>query len=108
MAPTEQAPQASSGGIFRLFEFLSELVGWLQIVASPFLIGAAVGAVIYFTDPTALRLGIGIAVAAVGLVIGIIWATITWRRRGTMSFLSRTMATPELDDPAENQAPPAP
>lgn len=108
MAPTGQDPQPSNGGIFRLFEFLSELIGWLQIVASPLLIGGALGAVIYFTDPTPVRLGIGIAVAAVGLVLGIIWATITWRRRGTMSFLSRTMATPELDDQAENQAPPAP
>jgi hypothetical protein len=75
----------------------------LQIVASSFLIGLAIGAVIYFSDPTTIRLIIGIAVATAGLVIGIIWAIKQWRGKGTIWFMSRIMATPELDNPDEER-----
>lgn len=89
--------EKSDGGIFRVFEFITEGIGWLQIVASPLLIGLVVGAIIYFADPTTTRLVIGIIVAAVGLIVGIIWATKQWKGKGTIWFMSRIMATPELD-----------
>lgn len=89
----------SDEGIFREFEFITEVIGWLQIVASPLLIGLAVGAIIYFTNPTIMRLVIGISIATVGLVVGIIWAKKQWKGNGTIRFMSRIMATPELDKP---------
>ncbi|UKJ06216.1 hypothetical protein [Solitalea lacus] len=70
----------------------------MQIVASPLLIGLAIGATIYFSDPTTTRLFIGIIVATVGLIVGIIWATRQWKGKGTIWFMSRIMATPELDN----------
>lgn len=93
--------QKTDGGIFKVFEFITELIGWLQIIASPLLIGLAIGAIIYFPNPSMTRLVLGIMVATIGLVVGIIWATKKWKGKGTIFFLSRIMATPELDNPDE-------
>jgi hypothetical protein len=98
MTKTKEDIQKSDRGIFRIFELIIESIGWLQIVAYPLLIGLAIGAIIYFSDPTTIRLVIGILVATSGLIIGIIWATKQWRGKGTMWFMSRIMATPELDN----------
>ena len=97
--------QKTDGGIFRIFELITESIGWLQIVASPLLIGLIVGAIIYFPDPTTTRLALGIIVATLGLVIGVIWATKQWKGKGTIWFMSRIMATPELDKPDEEVKP---
>jgi hypothetical protein len=79
------------------FDYFTEILGWLQIVASPFLIGLIVGFLIYVSEPNSTRLFTGIAVAVVGLIIGIIWATRVWTKQGTINFVSRISATPELD-----------
>lgn len=97
--------QKSEGGIFRVFEFMTGAIGWLQIVASPLLIGLIVGAIIYFSNPTTTRLVLGISVATLGLIIGIIWATKQWKRKGTIWFMSGIMATPELDNQDEETKP---
>ena len=82
----------------KVFEWFIQIIGWLQIAASPLLIGLVIGAAICFPTPTTIRLIIGITVAAIGLIIGILWANKIWKtKEGTMSFLSRVMATPELD-----------
>lgn len=93
--------QQSEKRNFSIFEFILELIGWLQIVVSPLLIGLVIGAIIYFTEPNTTRLSIGIVVALVGLIIGIIWATKQFKGKGTISYMSSIMATPELDEPVE-------
>ena len=80
-----------------LFEYFTEVIGWLQIVASPFLIASIIGAIIYFIKPNATRFIVASAIVAIGLFIGIIWATRIWKKKGTIHFMSRIMATPELD-----------
>ena len=85
------------------FELITEIIGWLQIVASPFLIGLIIGAIIYFPKPDTTKLIIAIVIATTGLCIGIIWATRVWRKKGTIHFMSRIMATPELDNKDEEQ-----
>ena len=97
--------QKSEGGIFRVFEFITEAIGCLQIVASPLLIGLIIGAIIYFTEPTTTRLIIGIIVAVAGLLVGIIWAIKQWKGKGTIWFMSRIMASPELDNADEEKNP---
>lgn len=84
--------------MIKFFEKLTELIGWLRIVASPLFIGLAIGAIVYFSNPTITALVIGISIASIGLIIGILIATKIWKtKEGTMWFLSRIMATPELD-----------
>jgi hypothetical protein len=80
------------------FDYATEVVGWLQIVASPLSGGLLIGAIIYFSNPTILRLIIAIAIATIGLIVGIVFATRIWKKQGTIHFVSRVMASPELDD----------
>ena len=84
------------------FELFTEIIGWLQIVASPLFLGTVLGFIIYLKDPWSLGLAIGIVVAAAGLIIGIIMATRVWKKQGTMHFLSRVSASPELDGADES------
>lgn len=85
------------------FEYFTEIIGWIQIVASPFLTGLIIGALIYFPKPNRLTLIIAIVIATIGLTIGVIWATKIWRKKGTMHFMSRIMATPEVEKKDEGQ-----
>jgi hypothetical protein len=75
-----------------------EVIGWLQIVASPFLISSIIGAIIYFPNSTQTNLFIAIAIIALGLVVGILWANKIWKTKGTMWFVSQISATPDLDN----------
>jgi hypothetical protein len=79
--------QKTDQGIFRIIELIMKIIGWMQIVASPLLIGLIIGAIIYFPNPTTTRLVLGIAVATLGLVIGVIWATKQWKGKGTIWFI---------------------
>lgn len=40
---------------------------------------------------------LSIAVTLIGLVIGILWANKYWKNKSTFWFMSRTMASPELN-----------
>lgn len=83
------------------FERFTEIMGWIQIVASPLLLAAIIGFLVYISKPNTIRLIMGIVIVVVGLIIGIIWATKLWKRKGTMHFMSRVNASPELDPPDE-------
>lgn len=80
------------------FELVTESIGWLQIVASPLFIGIIIGTLIYFPNPSSITLILGIIAAILGLVLGIMWANKAWKGKGTIWFMSRVMATPELDN----------
>ena len=90
--------------VFKFLTFITEALGWLQIVVSPLLIGLGVGAIIYFPNQTTTRFILGMAAAILGLVVGIILATKAWRKDGTVSFLSRISKTPELDEQHFNES----
>ncbi len=79
------------------FERFTEIMGWLQIVASPLMLGTVIGFLIYLSYPGGGGLFGVIAITTAGLIIGIIFATRVWKKKGTMHFLSRVSATPELD-----------
>jgi uncharacterized protein YneF (UPF0154 family) len=85
----------------KILEFITELIGWLQIVLSPLLIGLAIGALIYYNKQDFVGLILGIIVTVISLITGIILATKIWKKKGTISFLSRISATPELNEPEE-------
>ncbi len=83
--------------MFKIIEYLIEFFGWLKIVASPFLIGILIGGIVYYNFENRFGLIIGILLSLLGLIVGIIWATRIWKKQGTTQFLSRVIATPELD-----------
>ncbi|MEO5641989.1 MAG: hypothetical protein ABIQ40_09720 [Bacteroidia bacterium] len=86
-----------------IFEFIIEVLGWIQIVASPLFTGIIIGFVVYLAKPDGTGITIAFSLAALGLIIGITWATRVWNRKGTIHFMSRVMATPELDKPKKEE-----
>lgn len=52
----------------------------------------------YYYFPNLVGLIIGILIAFIGLTFGIILATKKFKTTGTIHFLSRVSATPELDN----------
>jgi hypothetical protein len=82
----------------KIFEIITEIVGWIQIVLSPTFIGIAFGFGIYYYFPNQIGMIFGIVVAIVGFIIGLVLATKKFKTTGTINFLSRISATPELDN----------
>ena len=82
----------------KIFEWLTSFIAWLEIIASPFFIGAVIGFIVYLKYPTTTGLVVGILIATLSLIIGIILATRIWKKRGTVEFISRISASPELDN----------
>ena len=83
--------------MYKIFELTTEIVGWILIALSPALLGIAFGIGIYYNFPNTIGMVIGIFVAVIGIIIGMIWATKKFKTTGTIHFLSRVSATPELD-----------
>lgn len=84
--------------MFKFLETLFEVIGAIRIALSPIIIGLGIGAIVYYANPTNGRLLLGIIIILAGLITGVIWATRIYKSKtGTINFLSRTMATPELD-----------
>ena len=83
---------------FKVFENITEVISWLQIVASPTLLCCGIGAFIYFRNPNLTNLIIAICICMVGLISGIFYANKIWKTKGTVWFMSRVNASPELDN----------
>jgi hypothetical protein len=81
-----------------------EKAGWLKIMASPLLLGVILGIVAYLLMPNMTGVLIGSGLALAGLVSGILWANSVRRKHGTIDFMARNIATPELDKPEEHSA----
>lgn len=81
----------------KFFEKFVELLFIIRLALSPILVGGLVGAYIYF-DALSLPgeiLGIGIIIA--GLILGILLVMRVKRKQTAVEFLTKVMATPELD-----------
>lgn len=89
--------------IFKVFENITEAIGWLQIFASSILICSGIGALIYFQNPNFTNLLFAICITIVGIVVGILFSNKIWKTKGTVWFMSRVSASPELDNQCENK-----
>lgn len=87
----------------KIFEWLTSFIAWLQIVFSPLFFGVVLGLIVYGIYPTTTGLVLGIAIAVLGLTVGIIFATGIWKKQGTVDFISRVSASPELDNLEEEE-----
>ena len=79
-------------------DLLVKIIGWLQIVASPLIASALIAVIVYANKPDRIGLMIAILISVSGLIGGIVFATKTWKKKGTVEFISRVRATPELDE----------
>ena len=91
---TQPVDQPKPGGHNLFFE----IMGWLQIVASPLLTGAILGFILYVSIPGQNALIIGLIPLTLGLIVGVIWANRIWKKGGTSRYMSRAMSSPEFDD----------
>ena len=82
----------------KIFEIITEIVGWIQIVLSPTLLGIGFGFGCYYFFPNENGKIFGVIIAIIGFMIGLVWATKKFKTTGTIHFLSRISATPELDN----------
>ncbi|MEM7654493.1 MAG: hypothetical protein AAF399_00060 [Bacteroidota bacterium] len=80
------------------FDRFSEILGWIGIVLSPTLAGVLLGGLCYLYAPGFWGIAAWVALALLGGMIGVVWANHIKQKYGTIWFLSRIMATPELDD----------
>ncbi len=83
--------------MFRFFHTVMEVVGWLQIALSPSLLGLFIATVVYFSNPSTTTLIVSLVIFISGIILGVYFATKIWKTKGTVWFMSRIMATPELD-----------
>ena len=84
--------------MIKIFEIITEIIGWIRIAFSPTVIGFVCGILIYNYFQNLAGIIAGCFMAFIGLLIGIIWATKKFKTTGTMNFLSRIDASPDLDN----------
>lgn len=87
----------------KLFEIITEIVGWLQIFLSPVLIGSALGFAIYYYIPNDLGFLVAILIFVLGIIIGVFWATKLFKTSGTIHFISRIAATEVLENKPDSK-----
>lgn len=81
------------------FEETTEIIGWLQIFLSPVIISLIVSIVIYAAFDSVLSQILSILIFISGITIGIKLANRIYKsKEGTMHFVSRVSASPELDE----------
>jgi F0F1-type ATP synthase assembly protein I len=77
----------------KLLEFITEIIGWIQIVFSPTIIGMGLGFIFYNNFQNATGLIFGILFSIIGFSIGMILATKKFKTTGT-----RISVTPKIDN----------
>ena len=87
----------------KVIAWIVSFMAWLQIVAVPLIVGLIISVFIYKSHPTRQGLVICLFVSTLGLIIGIIIATVIWKKRGTVDFISRVSASEEYDDLKESK-----
>lgn len=75
---------------------IPEVLGWMQIAVSPFLIGLVIGFFVYISIQSFFSLILGIIISIIGLIIGIVLATKIMKTKGTVNFLSKLMSNKEF------------
>jgi hypothetical protein len=81
------------------FEETTEIVGWIQIFLSPFIISLILAGVIYIAFDSVFSLIISATILIIGIFAGIKIAKKIFRsKNGAVHFVSRVSASPELDE----------
>ena len=86
----------------KIVVFLVEFLGWLLIVASPFIPAALIAFVVYQNHHSTKGIVLSLSIATLGLLLGIFWATRIWKKKGTINYLSRVISSPDFDEMSKN------
>ncbi|MBH8557592.1 hypothetical protein [Hymenobacter negativus] len=80
----------------KIIEWLLSALAWLQIFISPVIIGVIIGLIIWLNMHNNWGLSAAIIIALISCGIGIDFAEKARRDKGTIEFMSRNIAHPEL------------
>src|SRR5215213_3776898 len=83
--------------MFKFLRLLVSSIGFLQIVLGPTIAGGLIGFFIYYAKADATGLTIGIIVAALGLIGGIVWGISVSKRQDPADYVSQIRASPDLN-----------
>lgn len=89
--------------MFKVISFLIEVANWFRIVISPTLIGVILGGVFYYLFQNQIGKILWTICTIIGCLLGVIWASRIWKKQGTTTFISKVIATPELDNLDDNE-----
>lgn len=81
----------------KILTFIVELIGWIQIIFFPSLVGLILGATVYYYKHDLLGLILGIGILIVGFIAGILLANRIRKKKGIINFLSRVRGTPAFN-----------
>jgi len=81
----------------KVFHIILEIFGWFQIMLSPTLLGILIGTIIYYNFQTDTGLAVAISIVIIGFIIGVVFATRKFKTTGTINFLSRISASPDIN-----------
>ena len=88
--------------VLKFIEKSIDHFNYLKIMASPTLIGAILGVIIYANKTDQLGLTLAAVVTIIGIVCGILLANYAKRKMGTTEFIARVNASPDIDDAMRN------
>lgn len=75
-----------------------EILSWIGVILSPLLLGGIIGALLYFGIGGRLGIVAGILFLSLGLIAGIWWVYSISKKGSITAFLSKTMASPDVDE----------
>jgi hypothetical protein len=73
----------------KIIEIILEIIGWLQITLGVTLATGLVALLIYLKWDNYSGKAVSITLLCIGFIAGAIWATIIWKKHGTVAWLSR-------------------
>ncbi len=74
------------------------ILSWIRVILSPLLAGGIIGALFYFGIGGRLGTVSGILFLSLGLIVGIWWAYSLSKKGNLTTFLSKTIASPDIDE----------
>ncbi|MCQ4034551.1 hypothetical protein [Kaistella montana] len=82
-----------------VFETVIEWINWIKIVLSPTILSAIIGVAIYLSmENKTTGIFLLVFINAIGFGLGILWANKIKKKHGSTHFISRTDASPDIDD----------
>ena len=81
-----------------MIDKLTKAFAWLQIAIAPAIVGIGVGIFVWSRLANLWGIVIGSTVAVSSIIGGIMWANKMSRKNGSIQFMAKVSATPELDD----------